>query len=141
AVQQERRTGGDADKRGGFHVGFNVRTAETSGGEPSIEIEPFGDVVRDAKGEAAVTERREPPADIFDEGDRLLVVVEMPGISRDDASFTIDGDVLTISAERGSKRYHKELLLPRAADQDLLRVCAVNGVFEIVLADGDAPRE
>ncbi len=135
---------GDALKRSGafktkdgkdvsFHYGVSVRTA--AGGR-QIKIEPFGNMSTgaDAK-EAPVREVREPLTDIFEEDDHVMVVVEMPGIDRDQASFTLAGDVLTIAAERGAKRYRKELLLPvdglKLAPSD---VRCNNGVFEIRLA-------
>lgn len=126
-------------KEGRFHVGFNIRTMEDAGGERSIEVEPFGNVSRDrSSGEASVSERREPPTDIFEETDHVLVVVEMPGIGDADASFAVEGDVLTISAEQGAKRYYKELLLPRSFDASAMTVSAVNGVFEVKFAISDS---
>jgi HSP20 family protein len=124
---------------GRFHVGFNIRTMHDAGGERSIEVEPFGNVIRDRNsGEASVSERREPPTDIFEETDHILVVVEMPGIGDSDARFDVEGDVLTISAEHGTKRYHKELLLPRSFDASAMTVSAVNGVFEVKLVISDS---
>lgn len=136
AAQREGSFNTKDGKEGRFHVGFNIRTMQDAGGERSFEVEPFGDVTRDrSTGEATVTERREPPTDVFEESDHVLVVVEMPGIGSGDASFTVDGDVLTIAAESGSgesaKRYHKELLLPASFTQDELGVTATNGVFEL----------
>tara|TARA_Y100001933_G_C18877257_1_gene512470 strand:+ start:127 stop:666 length:540 start_codon:yes stop_codon:yes gene_type:complete len=126
-------------KEGRFHVGFNIRTMADAAGERSIEVEPFGNVSRDrSTGEASVSERREPPTDVFEEADHVLVVVEMPGIGEADASFTVEGDVLTISAESGAKRYHKEVLLPRAFDETAMSVNAVNGVFEVKFAISDS---
>lgn len=126
-------------KQGRFHVGFNIRTMEDAGGERSIEVEPFGNVSRDrASGEASVSERREPPTDVFEESDHVLVVVEMPGIGEADASFTVEGDVLTVQAEQGAKRYYKELLLPRAFDAEAMSVSAVNGVFELRFTASDS---
>lgn len=120
-----------------FHVGFNIRTMAGAAGEPTVDIEPFGNVRRDrVSGQASVTERREPPTDVFEEADHVLVVVEMPGVTADDASFTLEGDVLTIAAERGSKRYAKEVLLPGVFSADRMTVADTNGVFEIRLHAG-----
>ena len=117
-----------------FHVGFNVRTMAGASGEPSVRVEPFGDVRHDpASGEARVSERREPPADVFQEQDHVLVVVEMPGVRLDDAEFVVEGDVLSIIAERGSKRYAKEVLLPSSFEADAMSVSDLNGVFEVRL--------
>ncbi len=126
-------------RRPRFQVGFNIRTMADSAGEPTVDIEPFGNVRRDrVSGEASVTERREPPTDVFEEADHVLVVVEMPGVTADDASFTLEGDVLTIAAERGSKRYAKEVLLPGVFSPERMTVADMNGVFEIRLHAGES---
>ncbi|MEL6498996.1 MAG: Hsp20/alpha crystallin family protein [Planctomycetota bacterium] len=135
AAQQRFGAGNDPARQPRFHVGFNVRTMADDRGQQTIRVEPFGDVKRDPRsGEACVSECREPPADIFEEPDHVLVVVEMPGISMDDASFQLDGDVLTISAERESKRYGKEILLPAPFPADAMSLTDLNGVFEIRLS-------
>ncbi len=59
-----------------------------------------------------VQEVREPVVDIFEEEDHVLVVAEMPGVSPEDVKITVEDDLLTISAERGDKKYRKEVLLP-----------------------------
>ncbi|MEM7621584.1 MAG: Hsp20/alpha crystallin family protein [Planctomycetota bacterium] len=119
-------------REGRFQVGFNIRTMGESGGEQSIEVEPFGDVSRDrATGQANVSERREPPVDVFEEDDHVLIIVEMPGVGESDATFVLEGDVLTVSAQTAHKRYHKELLLTQPCDAGSMQVQAVNGVFEI----------
>ncbi|MEO0512547.1 MAG: Hsp20/alpha crystallin family protein [Planctomycetota bacterium] len=121
-------------REGRFQVGFNVRTLADNAGERTIEVEPFGDVTRDrTTGEASVTERREPPTDIFEEPDHVLVVVEMPGIALDQATLTVEGDVLTVTAENGPKRYYKEVLLPGPFKPADLNITATNGVFEVRL--------
>lgn len=126
-------------KEGRYQVGFNIRTMADAAGEKQIKVEPFGDVSRDkSTGEASVSETREPPTDVFDEDDHVLVIVEMPGIGDADASFTIEGDILTVSAENGPKRYTKEVLLPRAFESSQMKVTATNGVFEVRLSSTES---
>lgn len=135
AFHREGRLDSSDATRGRFHIGFNIRTMADAAGEQSIEVEPFGHVSRDpASGEASVSECREPPTDIFEETDCIVVIVEMPGIGEEDATFAIDGDLLTITAEREAKRYRKEVLLSRSFPQGAMSVSAVNGVFEIKLS-------
>ncbi len=116
-----------------FHYGISVRTAD---GGRQVRVEPFGNMrTGDDAKHAPVREVREPLTDVFEEEDHVLVVIEMPGIDRDDAKIELAGDVLTISAEKGTKRYRKELLLP----SDNLKyvksaVRCNNGVFEVRLA-------
>ena len=55
----------------------------------------------------------------------------MPGISVGDVKITVEDDLLTISAERGDKKYRKEVLLPISTSQDKTQVTCNNGVVEI----------
>ncbi|KAF0237268.1 MAG: molecular chaperone (small heat shock protein) [bacterium] len=109
----------------GFSVKFGL------GNEP-IKVEPFGNIRKDkTTGQASVEEMREPIIDIFEEEDHVLIIAEMPGVSIKDVKFDIKDDILSIYAERGSKKYHKEILLPRSFQPDNIKLSSNNGVVEI----------
>jgi len=74
---------------------------------------------------------REPVVDVFEEEDHVLVVAEMPGISAEDVQLLVEDDLLTISAERGDKKYRKEVLLPAGFAREKMQVSCNNGVIEI----------
>ena len=61
----------------------------------------------------------------------LLIVAEMPGIGSDDVTLEIKDDVLTIRAERGEKKYGKEVLLPRSYPREKMEFSCNNGMLEI----------
>jgi HSP20 family protein len=118
--------------------GLRVRTMREEGGRTRVDAEPFGHVRRTDEDTGAVTveEVREPVVDVFDEAEtasRVLVVAEMPGISAADVTLDATGDVLTLTAEAGTRRYRKELLLPHAVDADAADVRANNGLVEVRL--------
>ena len=69
--------------------------------------------------------------DIFEEENHLLVMAELPGIAKEDLKIDIKEDVLLISAERGDRKYRKEVLLPRDVTRGKLRVSCKNGILEI----------
>jgi HSP20 family protein len=69
--------------------------------------------------------------DVFEEEDHLLVLAELPGIGKEDVAIELKDDVLTISAERGDKKYRKEVLLPRNVSKEKMQVSCNNGVLEI----------
>jgi len=118
---------GLGDKVKGVY-GFTIRTL--AGGE--AKVEPFGNIKKTPKG-PVVEEVREPIVDIFDERDHILVVAELPGIEESDIKIDIKGDILTLSAERGEKKYSKEVLLPSKADEKSLISSYKNGILEIKL--------
>lgn len=113
-----------------FTYGVSVRTLGDGGG---LKVEPFGNLKRDNRtGEAVVQEVREPITDIFPEADHTKVVLEMPGVTAPDISAELDGDILTVAAERGQKRYRKEILLPAPARAGASPAISCNsGVVEI----------
>jgi HSP20 family protein len=109
--------------------GFTVKVGL---GDQGPRIEPFGNIRRDASsGRTEVQEVREPMVDVFDEEKYLLVLAELPGTSKEDVHIELEDDVLTIAAERGDKKYRKEVLLPRSVPKDKMQVNCNNGVLEI----------
>lgn len=118
---------GLGDKVKGVY-GFTIRTL--AGGESKVE--PFGNIKKTPKG-PVVEEVREPIVDIFDEKDHILVVAELPGVEEPDVKIDIKGDILTLSAERGEKKYSKEILLPSKVDEKSLTSSYKNGILEIKL--------
>ncbi len=124
-------SGGEKGVKGVY--GFSVKVG--LGGD-GIKVEPFGNIRRDARsGEAVVEENREPVVDVFEEEDHTLIVAEMPGISAADVRLEAKDDLLTITAERGDKKYYKELLLPRCYPREKIDVSCNNGIVEIKCRD------
>ena len=124
------KTGGDRDMKGVF--GFSVKVGL---GDDQPRVEPFGNIRRDEEtGESVVREVAEPMVDVFEEADHLQVVAEMPGIGKKDVQLDLKDDVLTIHAEHGGKKYHKEVLLPRTCEAEGMAYTCRNGILEIKLA-------
>jgi len=109
--------------------GFTVKVG--LGGE-GVKVEPFGNIGRDEEsGRSVVQEIREPAVDVFEERDHTLVVAEMPGIGAEDVHLEVKDDLLTITAEKGEKKYKKEVLLPGSFPREQMQVSCANGVLEI----------
>jgi len=118
---------GLGDKAKGVY-GFTIRTL--AGGESKVE--PFGNIKKTPKG-PVVEEEREPIVDVFDEEDHILVVVELPGIEEENIKVEIEDDILNISAEKGERKYRKEVLLPSTVESEPISSTDKNGVLEIKL--------
>ena len=123
-------TGGkDAKAVYGFSVKMGLGGDET-------KIEPFGNVRRNEQtGETVVHEVSEPVVDVLDEKDHVLVLAEMPGVGDEDLTLDLVGDILTLHAERGGKKYHKEIVLPREFKTEQMERTCRNGICEIKLKD------
>jgi HSP20 family protein len=109
--------------------GFTVKVGL---GNDGPRVEPFGNIRQDREsGHTVVQEVREPVVDVFEEKDHVLVVAEMPGVGVEDVQITVEDDLLTISAQRGDKKYRKEVLLPASSAREKTQVTCNNGVVEI----------
>jgi HSP20 family protein len=116
------------DKLKGVY-GFRMKVG--LGGD-AVDIEPFGNVKIDKKSRHAVVhEVREPLFDVIEEKDRILVIAEMPGITTDDISVSVEGDVMNVEASHRDRKYRKEILLPKPVVRSGIKVVCNNGIVEI----------
>ena len=68
---------------------------------------------------------------MFEEEDCTLLVAEMPGIETKDIRLDVRDDVLAIVAEKGDKKYRKEVLLKHGLSMDKITMTCNNGIVEI----------
>jgi len=73
----------------------------------------------------------EPVVDLFDEGNTIRVIAEMPGIDEEKIALDLQGSTLVISASDKRRTYQKEVLLPCEARLEKQRF--QNGVLELTL--------
>jgi HSP20 family protein len=106
--------------------GLSVKTG--LGGKTTVES--FGNVRKTSRG-PVVEEERQPLVDIFDEEDHVLVIIELPGVEEEQISTTVNGDILTLLAANGERKYYKEVVLPSGVDVNTLKSKYKNGVLEI----------
>lgn len=133
---EELKNSGALDQDGkSVQYGFSIKTASggSSDGTPSYKVEPFGNVKTDDAGHATVSETREPPTDVFDDGTTITVICEMPGIADSDITLDLNGDVLELTANSNEKSYAKTILLPAIAQGEPSLTCN-NGVATITLS-------
>lgn len=138
-VAEMAEKGEELKEKGGIEVGgekgfkavygFSVKV----GGAGKPIVERFGNVREDREKGPVVEEVREPLVDLFDEGDRLILVAELPGVEEADILHEIKDDILIISARSAGRKYQKELLLPATVNASAATSSYRNGVFELIL--------
>jgi HSP20 family protein len=80
-----------------------------------------------------VEDVREPMADVFDEGDTIRVICELPGVEAEEIKVEVQGDVLEIAAEGKRRKYRKEILVAAPVMRESLVTSYKNGILEIGL--------
>ena len=81
---------------------------------------------------AAPPPQREVVTDIFDEGDYLKVIAELPGVDEKDIKAEVRENLLILSAQATARGYHKEIELPCLV-RDELSSTYKNGILQITM--------
>lgn len=73
----------------------------------TMTFDPFGDIERLSNGltQALRTGPRSVPVDLFRDGDRYVLSADLPGVDPGSIDIDLDGNLLTIRAERTSGVY------------------------------------
>jgi HSP20 family protein len=89
-----------------------------------------------------------PPADIYETGDDLVIMCEMPGVASDGVDITLERRVLTIRARSANQQhagyqrvyseyadgdYERVFTLSEDIDRDRIEATAKDGVLHLVL--------
>jgi len=91
-------------------------------------------VRQNARREPVIDDAREPIADVFDEGDHVIVIAELPGIETASVAWRVhDGRQVVIHAESADRKYVKTIDLPALVSGDAAACRCENGVMELRL--------
>ncbi len=99
------------------------------GPDGKVKVDEFGNVRREGV-KPRITEETEPLADIIDEGDKIRIIVEMPGVEKDKIKLKASGKELIIEASN-RRKYFKKLILPDEVDVKSAKANYKNGILEI----------
>jgi HSP20 family protein len=123
-----------ADPSKSFVSGFQVRVGPD--GKPSINT--FGNKAQvkaqSGKGiPTVVTDEREPLTDVIDEGGRIAITMELPGVQREDIDLQMNETDLEISVDTERRKYHKRVKLPAAVEPKTTKATYNNGVLDVTV--------
>ena len=98
-------------------------------GKPSVQ--EYGNVKPDRP---LVSDAREAIVDtIVDEKDRVVkLIAEMPGVEKTDVKILVDKNVVSVTAERGEKKYHCKVPLQQKVDENSAKATYKNGILQLV---------
>lgn len=125
---EERREGEFTSPSGRIKGVYGFSVKQGIGGKPVVE--PFGNVKKTAHG-PVVEEEIQPLADVFDEKDHVLIIIELPGVEGKQIHTEVKGDILVLSAAGRGRKYAREVVLPEGVDASTMTSKYRNGVLEI----------
>jgi len=117
---------------GPFVYGYSIKIGPD--GKPVVR--EFGNV-RPSRFGPRIKEEREPLVDVFSTNGEIKVVVELPGVEKDDIKLHGTEDRLTISVDTPQRKYYKELKLPAKVRVKEAKTSYKNGVLEVTLPKKD----
>jgi HSP20 family protein len=123
---------------GPFVYGYSM----TIGPDGKPKVREFGNVKPSSDAQTcgidkpclAVKQEREPLVDIVDTDGEIKVIVELPGVAKEDIKLRGTEEKLTISVDVADRKYYKEIDLPSKIDPKKAKTSYKNGVLEVTLA-------
>lgn len=116
-----------------FVYGFSMKTGPD--GKPIINefgnIKSGGNVKTGSK--PVISDAREPLVDVIERDQDLVIVAELPGVSKNDIDLEVSGKNLEIKVDTPNKKYYKSVELPCGVKEDATDATYNNGVLEVKL--------
>ena len=117
---------------GPFVYGYSVTVGPD--GKPNVkEFGNFKAGTRLGKPHMDVKEKREPLTDVMDGDGEVRVIVELPGVEKDDIKLSGTDSQLTISVDTPRHKYYKEVELPSKVDSKKAKSSYKNGVLAVTV--------
>jgi HSP20 family protein len=108
---------------------YGVRIFIGPDGVPKVE--EFGNIKKGKFGKPILSDEIEPMVDVIDHGDEIWIVVDLPGVSKENIKVSATEDKIYLKAEGESRKYSKEIEVPSKIDPDSVKASYKNGVLEI----------
>ena len=121
---------GFGDLKSGEPIVFGVNMRVGPDGKPVIQ--QFGNVKTTIKG-PMVTDKREPLVDVIEREGDITVIIELPGVNKNQIKLNTTDRMLTISAPGEESDFYKEIKLPAAVNSKSAKANYKNGVLEVCL--------
>jgi len=108
----------------------------TVGPDGKPKVTKFGNLPSEhllEKPQKETKQEREPLTDIIDAEDKIRVIVELPGVEKENIKLSGTEDKLTISVDVPDRKYFKEVKLPVKVDTEKATSEYKNGVLDITI--------
>ena len=117
-----------------YVFGMNMRISPD--GKPIMDS--FGSTQPKNKNSEEFKNERDPMVDIYEEDGKIVVVCEVPGVTKSQIELKASPNELEITAEASEKghrqrKYHKIIALPAEINPDVAKARYMNGILEVKL--------
>ena len=115
---------------------FNIKGFRLDVGKDGKPIiKPFRKVKKEKDtGKPEVKNDQEPLIEVSEVGDNIILIAEMPGVTKEDIELKATNQSLTISTKKDAARaYYKDINLPSAINSDYAKARYTNGILEVQL--------
>ena len=131
--EYETPEGGKVREVGPIVYGYSM----TIGPDGKPNIREFGNVKSPFAGrglfeQPSISSEREPLVDISSTDREVKVIVEMPGIKKENIKINAYENSVEIISDDPQRKYHKVIDLPPEADIETVKSLYNNGILEIV---------
>jgi HSP20 family protein len=130
-IKETKLPNGSVEKRWGpFVYGYSM----TVGPDGKPQIREFGNLKPDSRmgiPHLDFKDKREPFADVVVTDGEVQVIVELPGVAKDDIKLRGTEHSLTVSVDTSERSYYKKLDLPSRVDSKTAKSKYNNGVLEV----------
>ncbi|MHA1713516.1 MAG: archaeal heat shock protein Hsp20, partial [Candidatus Ranarchaeia archaeon] len=103
----------------------------TPGPDGKIRFRPFGNIHPNRQGKPTLKMEREPLVDVIEEDGSVTIIVELPGITRDDIQLTATERKVKIKVDTPERKYFKLIDLPAEIVTTSAKARFKNGVLEV----------
>src|SRR5919106_3061232 len=139
--EYETPEGAKVREYGPFVYGYSM----TVGPDGRPKVREFGNVkspFREGRGgfrtRPLISSEREPLVDVSKTDKEIKIVVEMPGVNKEDIKINAYDSTLEVATQEGaSKKYHETIELPEEADLATAKSRYNNGILEITFNKKD----
>jgi HSP20 family protein len=137
--EYETSEGSKVREIGPIVYGYSV----TVGPDGKPQVREFGNVRPPVAGARApqLTDQREPLADIVTTDKEVKVVIEMPGVNKQDIKVSsYDSSAEVSTTDTAAIKYHTVIELPPEADIETAKSTYNNGILEIIFGKKASPK-
>jgi len=121
--------------RGRYYYGFSI----TIGPDGVPRVREWGNIRPGIR--PRISDTIEPFTDVIEEDEVVRVVVDMPGVEKEDINIEATETELRISAERGDRKYHKVVTLPCKVKPETAKATYKNGVLTVTIEKAEKEKK